>query len=105
MEWYWYLVIALAIFLIFVLIALFGSKALKKLAYELVLNAEKLLGDGQGDGKLNLVLTKLSEMTKGAIPVSILKSIVEWAVKKMKNMLLEDEKSQKKHMSKDESDS
>ena len=105
MEWYWYLVIALAIFLILILIALFGSKALKKLAYELVLNAEKLLGEGQGEDKLNLVLTKLSELTKGAIPVSILKGIVEWAVKKMKNMLLEDENSQKKHMSNEESDS
>lgn len=105
MAWYWYLVIALAIFLVLLLIALFGGKALKKVAYELVLNAEKLLGEGNGGDKLELVLTKLSELTKGLIPVSVLKAVAEWAVRKMKMMLLEDKSSQERHMNNAESDS
>lgn len=101
MAWYWYLVIALVVFFVLVLIAMFGNKALKNIAYELVINAEKLLGEGKGEAKLNLVLSKLSELTKGFIPASMLRAVAEWAVKRMKNMLLEDKKSQEKHMNAD----
>lgn len=99
MEWYWYLVIALAVFVVLLLVGLFGSSKLKKLAYQLVVNAEKLIGSGNGEEKFNLVIKKLSELTKGFIPESLLKSIVNWAVNRMKTLLEENPESTEKHLS------
>lgn len=96
MEWYWYLIIAVAIVIVFILIYAFGSRKLKDLAYELVCNAERLLGSGQGKEKYELVLNHLSELTKGKIPVSILEKAIDLGVDKMKSMLLEDKESVKK---------
>lgn len=93
MEWYWWIVIAAAAVIVLLLIYFFGSAKLKKLAYELVCNAEKLIGNGSGQEKYELVLTNLSKLTKGLIPVPLLKKMIEWAVERMKEMLLEDKKS------------
>lgn len=99
MEWYWYLVISLAVFVVLLLVGLFGSSKLKKLAYQLVINAEKLIGSGNGEEKYNLVIKKLSELTKGIVPESLLKSIVNWAVNRMKALLEENPESTEKHLS------
>lgn len=98
MNWYWWLVIAAGIILILLLIYFFGSKEIKKLAYELVCNAEKLIGEGEGQEKYNLVLENLSKLTKGIIPTSLLKKAIELGVSKMKDMLLEDPKSIQKRL-------
>lgn len=99
MEWYWYLVIAIAVVVVLLLIGFFGSAKLKKFAYQLVVNAEKLIGSGKGEEKYNLVIKKLSELTKGFIPESILKSIANWAVQRMKDLLEENPESTEKHLS------
>lgn len=96
MKWYWYLVIVGAVLIVLLLIYAFGSRKLKDLAYELVCNAERLLGSGQGKEKYELVLNHLSELTKGKIPVSILEKAIDLGVDKMKSMLLEDKESVKK---------
>ena len=97
MDWYWYIIIILAVFVVLFVIALFGSKKLKEITYDLVLQAEKQFGEGKGADKFNQGLETISAKTKGIIPASVLKSIIEWAVRKMKILLLENEKSQKKH--------
>lgn len=104
MVWYWYLIIALAVVLVVVLIGLFGSTTLKKYAYQLVVNAEKLLGSGTGEEKYNLVVKKLSELTKGIVPEYLIKQIVNWAVKRMKNLLEENSESTMKHLSSEETE-
>ena len=101
MVWYWYLIIALAVVLVVVLIGLFGSTTLKKYAYQLVVNAEKLLGSGTGEEKYNLVVKKLSELTKGIVPEYLIKQIVNWAVKRM---LEENSESTMKHLSSEETE-
>lgn len=102
MEWYWYLVIALGVVALIVIVILFGNKKLKDFAYALVLGAEKLYGQGYGVEKFNLVIKKLSELTKGIIPESILRKVVEWAVKRMKTLLQENHDSLKKEIDKGE---
>lgn len=96
MEWYWYLIIAIGVVLVLVLIGLFGGKKIKSLAYTLVLAVEKLYGQGCGAEKFSLVIKKLSELTKGIIPEAVLVKIVEWAVKRMKDLLQENAESMKK---------
>lgn len=98
MAWYWYLVIALAVVLAVVLIGLFGNTTLKKYAYQLVVNAEKLLGSGTGEEKFNLVVKKLSELTKGIVPEGLIKHFANWAVKRMKLLLEENSESTTKHL-------
>lgn len=95
MEWYWYLVIVGAVLVVLLLIYAFGSRKLKDLAYELVCNAEKLLGSGEGKAKKELVLNHLSELTHGMIPVFVLDKLTELGVTKMKAMLLEEKKDEK----------
>lgn len=102
MDWYWYLVIVGAILVVLLLIYAFGSRKLKDLAYELVCNAEKLLGSGEGKAKKELVLNHLSELTKGKIPVFILEKAIELGVSKMKSMLLEDKESVEKEVKENE---
>lgn len=101
MAWYWWLVIAIAIVLVIVLIGIFGTDKVKKLAYELVCNAENLLGSGYGQEKYNLVLDNLEKLTKGIIPKSLMKKAIEWGVNRMKNMLLENKDSIEKHNKED----
>lgn len=103
MAWYWYLVIAVVVIVVLVLIALFGTKKLKNLAYLLVCNAEKLIGSGKGEEKFNLVIKKLSELTKGFISESVLKSVVNWAVDRMKLLLEENSDSTTKHLAEENS--
>lgn len=98
MEWYWWLVIAAGVLLVLFLIYLYGSKSLKNVAYELVCNAEKMIGSGNGAEKYDLVLEHLSKLTKGIISKPAMKKAIEWGVARMKEMLLEDEESQKKHL-------
>lgn len=98
MSWYWYLVIAGGVILILLLIALFGNSKIKKYAYQLVVNAEKLVGSGNGQEKYDLVIKKLSELTKGMIPEAWLKAAANWAVKRMKVLLEENTESAEKHL-------
>ncbi len=98
MEWYWYLVIAGAVVIILLLIAMFGNSKIKSWAYQLVVNAENLVGSGKGEEKFNLVVKKLSELTKGMVPEAILKSAANWAVKRMKSLLAENTASTEKHL-------
>lgn len=98
MAWYWYLVITLGVLVVLLCIAMFGNSKLKKWGYQLVVNAEKLIGSGNGEEKFNLVIKKLSELTKGWIPEWILKSIANWAVKRMKALLEENSESTEKHL-------
>ena len=105
MEWYWYLVIGLVVFFILVCIALFANKRLKDIAYELVENAEKALGSGQGSEKYKLVLDNLSKLTKGFVPTSVLEKVIELSVEKLKLMLKEDKKSIKDSVSEKEEES
>lgn len=97
MAWYWYLVIAVGVVLVLLLVYKFGSVRVKRLAYELVCNAEKLIGSGEGEEKYNLVLDNLEKLTHGMISKSLLKKAIEWGVQHMKEMLLEDPKSIEKH--------
>lgn len=99
MAWYWYLVIAGAVVAVLLLIAMFGNSKIKKWAYQLVVNAEKLIGSGKGEEKYELVIKKLSELTKGFVPEWLLKSIANWAVKRMKALLEENGESTEKHLS------
>lgn len=101
MEWYWYLIIALSVAVVFLLIVIFGNSTLKKFAYELVCNAENLVGSGNGEEKYNLVLENLSKLTKGLIPTWILKLVINWAVNRMKLLLSENTESTKKHLEED----
>lgn len=105
MAWYWYLIIGVGAFIVLVLIALFGNKKLKQLAYTIVLGAEKLYGQGYGEEKFNLVIKKLSELTKGFVPEFILKKVVEWGVKRMKMLLQENIKSEMKEIKNEEKES
>ena len=98
MEWYWYLIIGIVAFVAVVLVILFGNKKVKQLAYTLVLSAEKLFGQGYGVEKFNLVIEKLSELTKGIVPKAVLVKVVEWAVKRMKDLLQENADSLKKEI-------
>lgn len=98
MNWYWYLVIAAAVVLVLLVVALFGNSKLKSWAYQLVVNAEKLVGSGKGEEKYNLVVKKLSELTKGMIPEAWLKAAANWAVKRMKALLAENTESAEKHL-------
>lgn len=97
MEWYWYLVIAIAVVVVLLLVYFFGTDKVKKLAYELVCNAETLIGSGNGQEKYELVLDNLVKLTKGLIPKSMIKKAIEWGVSRMKNMLLENKDSMEKH--------
>lgn len=99
MAWYWYLVIAGAVVAVLLLIAMFGNSKIKKWAYQLVVNAEKLIGSGKGEEKYELVIKKLSELTKGFVPEWLLKSVANWAVKRMKALLEENSESTEKHLS------
>lgn len=104
MSWYWYLIIALAVAAVILLIGWFGNSKIKKFAYQLVVNAEKLLGSGTGEEKFNLVVKKLSELTKGIIPEAWLKAAVNWAVKRMKVLLEENSESTEKHLEEEKAD-
>lgn len=97
MKWWVILLIVLGCVLAVILIALFGDKKLKELAYQLVCNAEKLIGQGEGEEKKSLVLNNIEKITKGLVPKWLLEKVIEWGVTKMKNMLLEDSASIKKH--------
>lgn len=97
MEWWVILLIVLGCVLIVLLIALFGNKKLKSLVYELVCNAEKLVGQGKGKEKKSLVLESIEKITHGLVPKWLLEKMIEWGVKQLKEMLLEDSTSIKKH--------
>lgn len=102
MAWYWYLVIAGIVVVAIILVILFGNSKLKSLAYQLVVNAEKLVGSGKGEEKYNLVIKKLSTLTKGIIPEWLLKKAVETAVSRMKLLLEENSESIEKHLKNEE---
>lgn len=103
MQWWIWLIIAVAIVLVaFLLVYFYGSARLKRLAYELVCNAEKILGSGTGKEKYDLVLKRLSALTHNKVSEKTLNKIIEWAVNKMKLMLLESSTSVKKEIDKGE---
>lgn len=93
MEWYWWLVIGIASALVvvsLVVVAFIGPTWLKKIALDLVKKAESYVGEGNGEVKYELVLESIQTLTKGWIPASILKIVIEWAVKQLKAKLEED---------------
>lgn len=96
MAWYWWLVIGIATALaavVLVLIGLVGPKWLKNLALQLVQRAETVVGSGEGAVKYALVLNSIQTLTHGWIPASILKIVIEWAVKELKAWYQEDDAS------------